>query len=428
MTDLRILIVSGTFPHVAASREAANVVSFEITRELAKTRRFQVSYLCVNSAAPERPIEAAADFLALEELGVRFVGAVTGDPPLNRQSAFLTALFRPVEWLPGSHAADAVAALVDRLEIDVVLSIWTEYGTAACNKVAVPVLAYYGNPDFKSVFAGAWFEWKYGRGRLYPRQLWSFFKELIISRLRERAHLIVMRRLAFVAEVAANDAAYYAARRVKAAYVNNMWPAAIRQDWEAMRDRLEVATPVKIVGNVGNLSATGNTFGIHTIATAIIPELKRLLGPNGFEIHLFGARNPHRYLRPLLADPSIRVRGFVDDIDSEMLSAPIFLVANNHGVFKVGHTRFLHAWSLGACVVGFDESREAMPEIVHEKNALLGSTPGEVARLVVRAAEDVKLRRGLGRRGIETLLERFNPGSVCSALAEQLTAAGGRSR
>ena len=92
------------------------------------------------------------------------------------------------------------------------------------------------------------------------------------------------------------------------------------------------------------------------------------------------------------------------------------MISNNRYNFKVGHTRFLHAWSLGACVVAYKNCCEAMPEIVHDYNALLGNNSEEIAELVCKALCDIKLRRRIGRGGFQTLKKKFSPNSVTKKL------------
>ena len=97
-----------------------------------------------------------------------------------------------------------------------------------------------------------------------------------------------------------------------------------------------------------------------------------------------------------------------------------FLVANNSDRFKVGHTRFLHAWSLGAAVVGFADSALAMPEIAHGQNALLGQTPAELARHIVDLAADTAMRRRLGRSGADMVTGPFAPQRVTAQIASDI--------
>ncbi|MBX6369023.1 MAG: hypothetical protein IRZ04_13625 [Rhodospirillales bacterium] len=423
----RILVVGGIWPHVQGNEQAAEVVTHEILRALASGNDAEIRYLCISIGRVPVTEAAEAGRRHLESLGIRFFPPLEL-PPLHTPSSSVERWWRmlvradPSLLLPGYGHSDAIRQRLDGWRPDAVATVWTEVGTAAVAELGIPVYAYYGNPDHKSHLARSWFNWRIGGHPLRPGSLVRFAKALLVGRALERAHLAVMRRLHAVADVAANDAAYYQRHGVNAAYVRNMWVADARPAWEAARDRAEQVSPLKIVGNVGSLAATGNSFGLHTLATAILPALKRRLGEGAFEIHLFGPGKPHPAVAPLLADPHFKLRGYVADLDGEMVSAPVFLVANNHDVFKVGHTRFLHCWSLGGCAVGFKDSAVAMPEIRHRENALLGATPEEVAELVAEAAADVSLRRAIGRGGLRTLETLFRPDAICREIAASLRA------
>ncbi|HEX3866632.1 MAG TPA: glycosyltransferase family 4 protein, partial [Gemmatimonadaceae bacterium] len=331
-------------------------------------------------------------------------------------------LASPHALLRGGGDSRAVEALCESWNADCALAIWCGPATVALRTARVGRFAYYGNPDHKSALAMADFDWRHRPRRFDPKRFAAYVKARIGVNAMKRAHLAVMRAFDAVGDVAANDAAFYRRRGVRAFYIRNMWPGGPTADWESERDRREQHAPLKIVANVGNLSATGNTRGIYTLATSVLPALERTLGAGNFELHLFGARRPHPYLTPLLDNRHIRVRGFVDDLDAEILSSPVFLISNNHSEFKVGHTRFLHAWSLGACVVAFRENTEAMPEIVHRRNALLAGTPDEMAALVAEAARDTSLRRALGYGGADALKAQFDPAIVTREIADRLVA------
>jgi Glycosyl transferases group 1 len=115
------------------------------------------------------------------------------------------------------------------------------------------------------------------------------------------------------------------------------------------------------------------------------------------------------------------MRGFVDDIDGEMMTAPVFLCLNNASRFKVGHTRYLHAWSLGCCVIAHRDAALSMPEMVSGENCLLGGSPAEIADMVAQA-RDVRLRRRLGEAGYATFVEKFTARPVVEQILGRIAA------
>ena len=418
-TDL--LIASGTWPHVSSSKEAANVICHEIVDHLAQSGRFNITYACINCRAIDIPEAAKPELAALQAAGVRFLDPIIVDPRpvgatslLSRAGCLLRG--RPDRLLSGTDRTAQLISALDGRVPDLVLTIWSEIAGNLVSTLPVSHrVAYAVNPDHKVLDARLELEERLGI-------------MTVAARLRNRArreatrlaHLQVMRRFDLMWNVAANDAAQYRAEGINAQYLQNMWPTDAHLNWESLRDEGEQMTPLKIVGNVGNLGATGNSFGLLTLATEIVPELKRRLGEGAFEVHLFGGGNPHPAVGRYLQDSHIKVRGFVEDLEKEILSAPIFLVANNSHRFKVGHTRFLHAWSLGAAVVGFSDSAQAMPEIVHGYNCLLGHSAAEVAAHVASLATAQEQRRTLGRNGAATLAHSFAPRGVTDQMLRDI--------
>jgi glycosyltransferase involved in cell wall biosynthesis len=124
-----------------------------------------------------------------------------------------------------------------------------------------------------------------------------------------------------------------------------------------------------------------------------------------------------------LSGPDVVFRGFVPDIDAEILQAPAFLCVNNATPFKVGHTRYLHAWTLGSCVIAHRDAALSMPEIVDEKNALLGADAEDIADAIARAAADRALCRRIGEGGWETYRTLFRGGNVAPEIVARLRSA-----
>lgn len=421
MTALPLLLIaSGVWPHVVGNREAANVISHQLTEQLALSGTFAIRYCVINAFDTAMPAAAAAEVAALEALGVRFINAVK--PPLEpaaERGAFgkLGAVLsgRADRLFVGTDCEELLLQSLGMERPAASLVVWAEQAAYLVSRMPGLRFNYAGNPDHKVLAARMELQ-----ERLHGASILARLRNNLLCRVARAGHLKSMRRYDQVWNVAANDAADYQQAGVTARYLQNMWPGAVHADWRQVRDEREQLSPLRIVGNVGNIAATGNSFGLITLATEIVPRLVERLGRGNFEVHLFGGGTPHPSVASLLQDPHIRLRGFVDDLDAEIMAAPIFLVANNSRRFKVGHTRFLHAWSLGACVVGFDDSAAAMPEIRDGANALLGDSADAVADRVVQAAQDSALRRRLGQGGVETLASAFAPARVAAEIRQSM--------
>ena len=138
-------------------------------------------------------------------------------------------------------------------------------------------------------------------------------------------------------------------------------------------------------------------------------------------MRLYGAGRFSEPVARALERPHVENRGFVDDIDAELQAAKVFLLCNNGNPdFVVGHTRILHAWSLGSCLVAHVNMAKAMPEIVHGENALLGSTGEEIAEQVAAACRDEALRRRIVEGGGRTWEREFRPEVVVQRIVRRI--------
>ena len=320
----------------------------------------------------------------------------------------------PAHAFPACRLKEGMAARVYASEADAVFHLWSAAALAACSTVERPVFAYYGNPDHKPMAARLKYATLFGTAAsgLRPRLYSALMKAA--NRATKRANIALMRTATWAANVCAVDAQLFADHgHPNAFYIQNMWPRP------GIVNPLD-AEPNKIVGNLGGLYATGNTFGLWFLGREVLPALERRLG-RGFSIHLFGAGELVPAVAAELQHPSVHRRGWVPDIDAELASAKVFLLLNNNNPdFIVGHTRILHAWSLGSCLVAHANNARAMPEIVHGENALLGETGEELAELVAAVLRDEELRQRIVAGGRETFERLFLPEVVMGRVMDHL--------
>jgi glycosyltransferase involved in cell wall biosynthesis len=123
-------------------------------------------------------------------------------------------------------------------------------------------------------------------------------------------------------------------------------------------------------------------------------------------------------------EPNVAIRGFVPDIDEEMLGNHIFLLLNNAGPYPGGYTRVIFAFSSGSCLIAHRRLAESMPELVHDENCLLGDTPESIAALIAAAASDPALRSRIGEAARRTYVERYRPALIADKLLCMMTGKG----
>ena len=409
-SPLKFLIVGSAYPHSAHSVRAANVVIFELLRALSRKANCRVGYLVVRRATDPLPTETElAGLTELTCLGVDVLQAIRLPAGAEPRSVWLKLLSpRRSDFYPDSIHSDLVYRAVKQFAPNWLMVPWSEWLTALCSDFPVKKFAYYGNPDHK---AGAWrlaFDRRHGISQI------SRFRSKVGLSFLEKEHVKVMNGYDLLGNVAANDAAYYQGKgHPNAFYIQNVWIDRFADTWNQRRlAEAGASRPIRIIANVGQLGATANRYGLEILGESVAPRLRKLMCSIPYELHILGRGDLIPSLARLLASPEIRIRGFVDDIDREMFESDIFLCLNNASPFKVGHTRYLHAWSLGMLVVAHRDASLSMPEMQHRKNCLLGSDSNEIAALVHEAATQKDMRDRLGAAGYETFRRHFTAEAV----------------
>jgi glycosyltransferase involved in cell wall biosynthesis len=177
---------------------------------------------------------------------------------------------------------------------------------------------------------------------------------------------------------------------------------------------------------IGHLRGTATLDGLR-VFRAMLPQLERALGPEGFEVQVVGGYDPPAGLEPLLRHPSVRFAGFVQDVDAEFRAADVLVVPVS---IRLGvRVRVLTGFSHGSCIVTHEANAYGIPELAHGRNALLGSTPDQLAAHVVRALREPDLAGRLRRGARETYERFFTPTVAGAALGDTLEQiAGARPR
>jgi glycosyltransferase involved in cell wall biosynthesis len=391
--------------------EAVEVVAYEVARHAVEQGHevaVQVILREPRGSANSLRAERALERLALERTRVcpaLYLSDVTtptsrGGSPWERGRRLL-ASFGADALFPATRLGPAVASRVHEWGAEAILSVWSWEGLAATHAIAgVPKLIYYGNPDHLPIGARLRHPTLFGLPCASGRERVLLALERLRNRRRRQLNVAMMRRCEITANNSMLDARFYAAHgHPRSIYLQNMWPPIP----EAPTTPRSGDGVIRIIGSVGNLGATGNTFGLSYLGRDLLPRLKARFGARPFEVHVLGKGAPSLAVAPFLDDPHIVRRGWVDDIDAEIRGAHGFLVLTNvSDDFLVGNTRILLAWALRACVIAHTNSALAMPELAHDENVLLGRTPDEIAALIARAAEDAALRERIGRGGFDT--------------------------
>jgi glycosyltransferase involved in cell wall biosynthesis len=432
---MKILLLLSSIPYDQG--EAIEVVSHEAVRLMAAAGHV-VHVLPIireerSDASIKRERYAAEKFSA--QPGVQLLPPLYLEDYVRPRSrngnrlAFLMTIVRSLPWLrrfinpylfPAVAVKPGVAAHVIKIKPDVIASIWSWEALAASYDIpGLPKFVYYGNPNHKPTTSQLRFPHLFGIARTGLISRLRFGALKLINRAVEIQHLRMMAACEATANNALVDANYYSSMgHPRSVYLQNMWPDAA--GGPVFGGRPAGDGVVHICGSVGNLAATGNTFGLYYLGVELMPRLKARLGCEQLVVDIFGGGTLRPSCAGALIDPDIRMRGWVSDINAEIVQSAVFLVLTNVYGFNVGNTRILLAWSLGACIIAHSSSAFSMPELVHGENILLGETADEIAELVVRAIRDPGLRQRIGRGGYNTFCNYYRSEIVVPMMLEEI--------
>ena len=422
---MRILNVSNVYPSRKNVYQAVNMVSFEIMAELSKNEGVNVGFLKVgndeNHNVPalddlkEEYGEHGVEILPIIDLPNKEINSVERNAVTKIKALMLLEPLRQEFQYPILRFKDLIYSNILKWNPDVVIVVWDEEVTALLADFPVKVkYAYYGNPDAKTARARINSLQIFGNTSPSRLPLKKFFG-LGLAKMIDRFNVQNLKKYDLVGNVAMNDVLYYRKRHLNHVhYVRNLWATSDFTKVLEVKKKRELSGN-KIVANIGNVGGTANTLGLDLLGREFIPELKKRLGAGSFEICICGGGTMHpRVKAELKKHDEVKIMGYVDDIDLVLQEAKVLLTLNNAGSLKVGHTRYLHAWSLGTINIAHFDASLSMPELVHNFNILMGKCMPDIVSEVVRALEDCELREKIALMGFETL-ERFNNGKEVSA-------------
>ena len=408
-----LILTSSTpdFVHSRAARMVCALLAEEFGRQMS---RVTVGLYCaegpVSDAAAARLRKAGAEVVNLP--GQRLAAPASTSPLATAVGLAQSLVLNNSQYdFPRPDAPRALAAAIDALEADAALLFWDTQAEFALPYMKTPSFGYLARPPFESGVS---------RAKLLPAGL---RRTLTLAQFgaQERRHLARLRRLHGATNICAIDTAYYAGHGIPCTYVSNTWEDPVGPDWLARRTSLEAGTAgIQILGNIGAVGATGNTFGMLHLGREVLPILAQTAGELEWTVAICGGGKFTPDVAQALDHPRVKIKGFVDDIDAEMLASGIFLLLNNAGPYTGGYTRVVYASATGACLIAHANLKKSMPELVSGTNCLLGETPAEIASLVKHAMTDEGLRRRLGAAARKTYETEYAPKAVAAKLAAML--------
>jgi hypothetical protein len=359
---------------------------------------------------------------ALEGMGVKFAGDFSAEMESPQQprpwrtikTLRKAACSRPDDDLPRFRDPGVTVRVLSAGQPDAIILFWDTWFDHLLPALRGHATIVYGaRPRHASAMA------RLENGMRSPGAL-GLVRDSITMRLLKRQEQRHYRRLTLatgLTNICAVDTAIYRNQGLACAYVPNTWPDAFGAEWEDRRDSARSAEgAVRILGNISAVTATGNLFGMRYLARELLPRFDRELAGVDWTVAITGGGRLADDLARAFDRPRVRVKGFVPDLDAEILGNDIFLLSNNAGPYTGGYTRVVYAMSSGACLIAHRRLADSMPEVRDDENALLGDSADEIAGCVARAVHDPALRKRLGRAARRTYEGEYAPRIVTERL------------
>jgi glycosyltransferase involved in cell wall biosynthesis len=197
------------------------------------------------------------------------------------------------------------------------------------------------------------------------------------------------------------------------------------EDWRQKKSAAQSVVPqgkIRLL-MIGEVNATATNAGFRLLRDYIVPRLDKELGRDKYELHVVGGGLLAEEFQGLAQHSAVRFRGKTSNPDDDFLAAHVLLVPNP---ISLGiRVRIIAAFSYGCCVVTHTANRLGIPEIEHERNALVGMDAETLSREVIRAASDVRLRSQVEQGARATFEQFFSEPMAAGEIVTAIEAVGG---
>ncbi len=396
---------------------AVNIVMFSIIKELIKKKHkiILLPILYINRDKKD-PSFTDDNIRKLKNMGVIILPLQKLKIVDEKRNIIKRILFpKNSDFFPVINLKKNISLQINEVSPDLILTIWDEVSTDLICDINYKKFCYYGDPpplSYNEILKQNLNSKNYFK-KLLSKMVFFFYKKNYL-----KFHLRNISKIEYLFNISKLHTNYYIKNKINCKYVNNIFQNTY--SLEKIRNYKRKKNKVfKIIGNVGNLAGTANNLGIRYLLEKVLPELKKKKVL--FEVHLFGSGTLSETNQKLSKRfKEVKIRGFVKNLNYEICTSDVFLCCNNATSYNVGHTRFLHTFSLSTCLVGHKNISKVMPEIVNKKNCLLGDSPKQIAKILYSLSKDkIKLRR-IGNNGLQTFKDKFSSKSAVDLMLNEI--------
>jgi len=361
--------------------------------------------------------DLSARIAHLRELGAEVVPIPShaGDTGNSAPSDFASRLRRSLkpqleELYP--HAADAERVKAAVLETDCdVAFVYHFEALAGSRGLDIPRVAGVGDPSHLPTY----YRWRDGIPGVAALRQTARVQAVLRAQPRYMAELL--EECAAYGAFAAHHAEWLRGHGApRCAYFRTPVPDDAGPDWYAARRRRGSDDRSRIL-LLGHLKGIATIDGLRVFAR-VLPWLDRALGPDGYVVDVVGGYDAPPELAGLFEHPAVQRHGHAEDPGPSLQQTDVLVVPTS---IPLGvRVRIISGLSFGTPIVAHSANALGIPELEDGVNALLGTSPKELADQILRITRDDALRGRLERNARATYERSFRPPVAAAAIAQVL--------
>lgn len=234
---------------------------------------------------------------------------------------------------------------------------------------------------------------------------------------QEKKYNLRLTKLSLITPLNAIHAKELASINPNTCYLSNTWPDRYPNEWR--QTKLELFNSfdghTRVLLNMGGVNQTGNLIARQYFIQSIIPSMveKRL---ESFEFNICGGgtinnKDIEEFKKlQKLSTNTVNIKGFVGNIDKEIMQNHLFLLLNNiNSHYNASYTRVIQCASLGSTLIAHHNLSLTIPELKHKFNCLLFNDIDELQTILMNFAVHVDDYFKLGENLRKTYETHFQP-------------------